>query len=66
MLHLTRAITLSREDFKAEAEQINNIYLIENFCIEVLNIMWKHSNELENVKTRSFVENESNRHSLCA
>ena len=26
MLHSTREVTLSREDFKAEAEQINNIY----------------------------------------
>ena len=35
MLHPTRAVTLSR-DFKAEAKQINNIYTIENFCIEAL------------------------------
>ena len=35
MLHPTRAVTLTR-DFKAEAEQNDNIYKIENFCIEVL------------------------------
>ena len=34
MLPLTRAVTLSSEDFKAKAEQIDNIYKIENFCIE--------------------------------
>ena len=26
MLHPTRAVTLLREDFKAEAEQVDNIY----------------------------------------
>ena len=65
MLHATRAVTLSRADFKAEAEQIDNIYKIDLFYVEVLNIMWKHSNDLENVKSRSFVGNESNRHSQC-
>ena len=52
MLHPTRAVTLSREDFNVEAERIDNIYKIENFCIYAL--MWcnmyKHSNELENAK----------------
>ena len=36
MLHPIRAVILSREDFKAEAEQIDNIYKIENFCIEAI------------------------------
>ena len=35
MLHPTQAVTLSR-DFKGEAKQIDNIYMIENFCIEAL------------------------------
>ena len=58
ILHPTRAVTLSREEFKAEAEQIDNIYKIENFCMEALTWydMWKHSNELENVKNRSLDE----------
>ena len=58
ILHQTRAVTLSREEFKAEAEQIDNIYKIENFCMEALTWydMWKHSNELENVKNRSLDE----------
>ena len=34
MLHPTQAVTLSREDFKAEAELIDNIYKIKNFCIK--------------------------------
>ena len=58
ILHPTRAVTLSREEFKAEAEQIDNINKIENFCMEALTWydMWKHSNELENVKNRSLDE----------
>ena len=58
ILHPTRVVILSREDFKAEAEQIGNIYKIENFGIEALtwHDMWKHSNELENVKSTSFDE----------
>ena len=37
VLHPTLAVILSREDFKAEAEQIDNIYTIENFSfIEAL------------------------------
>ena len=53
MLHPIRAVTLSR-DFKAEAEQIDNIQKTEKFCIEALTWydMWKHSNELEYVKNQ--------------
>ena len=36
MLHPTRAVTLSREDFKADVKQIYNIYKIEIFRIEDL------------------------------
>ena len=43
MLYPTLAATLSREDFKAEAQQTD---------ITWYNI-WKHSNILENVKSRS-------------
>ena len=35
-LHPIRTGTLSREDNKAEAEQIDNIYKIESFYIEAL------------------------------
>ena len=34
--HPTQGVTLPREDLKAEAEQIDNIYKIEIFCIEAL------------------------------
>ena len=58
MLHPTRAVSMSGEDFKAKAEQIGNIYKIENFRNEALTWydMWKHLNELENVKSRSLDE----------
>ena len=36
MLYSTRAVTLSREDFKVEVEQTDNINKIENFCSQVL------------------------------
>ena len=61
MLHPTRAMTLSREDFKVKAEQIDYIYKIENFCVEALMRyticgLWKHSNKLENAESRSLDE----------
>ena len=58
MSHSTRAVALSREDCKVEAQQIENIHKIENFFIEALMWynMWKYSNELENVKSRSLDE----------
>ena len=42
MLHSTRAVTLSREDFKVKVEQTDNINKIENFCSQVLTCydMW--------------------------
>ena len=44
--HPTQGVTLPRENLKAEAEQLDNIYKIEIFCIEALTWynMWKHSN----------------------
>ena len=54
MLHLIRAVTLSSKNFKTEAKQIYNTYMIKIFCIEALTRydMWKHSSKLENVKSR--------------
>ena len=49
MLHPTGAGTLSRDDFKAEAERIDNIYKIENFISKPLrgkHDMWMHLNEI--------------------
>ena len=36
LLHPARAVTSSRQDFKAQAELIDHIYKIKNFCIEAL------------------------------
>ena len=58
MLHPTRKVTLSREDFKTEADQIYTIYNIEIFCIEALMWydMWNHLNKHKMLKAGSLMK----------